>query len=1435
MNDQSESPSPKPATDAEPSRPSVPDVQPEIPADDDISPIHPFPALPDDALSGREVTVQAFPAAVTGREATLTDTAAQPLIGNEPTMPSMPAALTGNEPTMPSLPASVTGREATVLTDTAAGAALTGREATMPAAAVLPQQVTGRERTLVDDVKPTTPGAPTTPATVGGKATTPSGKPATAGGKPPTLGGKPITGSGTSAGFDDAWHLQGRRGPFTGQTWGDFDLGGILGEGGMGAVYRAKQRSLYRRVALKVLPPNLAADHRLLERFMLEARIASVLQSPHVVQVYAIGEHEGNHYFAMEFVEGTDLYEVMKARREAGNPIGVDEAADYVLQAARGLGEAGRHGIVHRDIKPPNLMVTRKDNLVKIADFGIVKVLGEHQLTMTGQAVGTPAYCSPEQGRGDRTIDQRSDLYALGVVFYELLCGKKPFEGTTPSALIYQHCYDEPELPQKVNPKITPEYQAVVLRLLQKKPENRYQSADELVTDLQAIKTGAMLKSALANFKGTGADEARREQMNWFQRHLLPIALAAGVAVLGGGAGLYWYMDVRSQEQRVRSERIAALSDMDKPASLPQNAARSIDDLATVLGNSDERIVRWRAKLGRIETLQAKLAPLDQGVTAPLRVSAPPDLDALAAEIGTADPAVVRWRGLLDDAARRDEALRQKLGVLDTQALTQATRDQLAPSLEQLRVLAPSTDRQVTAWSARLDAFDKRVAALVGQLVFLDGKQAITETKRAAAVQALGEVRPLLGESDARVQRWNARLAAAGSTVDRLRRSLGEALGRSELPSLAVRDRSDVDLVQFKALVETDDPDLKRWQAQITAADAAMTRCRERLADLDTLAAEGLLPVARQQPLRDDLAALAALARPGDADVLRWGTRLQQQAELVAALRERLARLDATHSDPITVAAQRSLAVDLARLNAAGGLDEAQARAAQARLDAEAARVTALRERLAVCDRAVSFHAELRADLDRLAQDVGTADPDVARWSGKRQRVDDLLAKLAALGDEAQPVPADCRTLYPRLIGEVGPDDPAVVRWRGRMQQVAELDAALVVFDRVTPLPTDADNLIRRSAALFGVQDGAHVRRAAKVARVGTLKQQLGRLNETVAESATALAADRAALAELAALVSVNDRDVPATARRLDELMGPVKPAWATVDGRDAYGRWADATVRGQTVRFRWCPPGRARLGSAADEKGRDADEVPATILITQGFWLADSECPQALWTAATGANPSRHIGGQFPVERVSLTDVEAALLRFAPHFAGVAPRLPSEAEWEYACRAGNTGSWPEGTDATPFAWCAANADHASHKIRQRFPNALGLFDLHGNVWEWCAGRLAPYPTAATADWIGRDGEDGVVRGGSWGDAPAATRSANRQAARIDLRSAYVGFRLAFDAQWTTKPDGIALLADLTRPRRRIEMDLGAGKWVMEVDDTAVPLAQPMTGQEAVR
>ncbi|MBA2480609.1 MAG: protein kinase [Planctomycetes bacterium] len=266
---------------------------------------------------------------------------------------------------------------------------------------------------------------------------------------------------------------------------GDFELLEEIGRGGMGVVYRGRQISLGRTVAIKLM---LGADADFRQRFQREARALATVDSPHVVKVHFSGVQDHQSFFVMEYVEGVDL---SKKLRFGYRPTHA-EALDLILQAARGLAAAGEHGIVHRDIKPGNMIVTVK-GVLKLMDFGLVRVSGDEQpLTTSGTVLGTVQYFSPEQGRGDR-CDHRSDLYSLGVVFYQLLTAKLPFVGDSTAAMIYQHVHVEPKPPRKVDPTIPLGYQLVVLKCLEKKPEQRYQTANELIADLERVRGGEAL------------------------------------------------------------------------------------------------------------------------------------------------------------------------------------------------------------------------------------------------------------------------------------------------------------------------------------------------------------------------------------------------------------------------------------------------------------------------------------------------------------------------------------------------------------------------------------------------------------------------------------------------------------------------------------------------------------------------------------------------------------------------------------------------------------------------------------------------------------------------------------------------------------------------------------------------------------------------------
>ena len=261
-----------------------------------------------------------------------------------------------------------------------------------------------------------------------------------------------------------------------------------LGAGGMADVYLAEDQELGRRVAIKILNSRHGNDDQFIERFRREAKNAAALNHPNIVSIYDRGEAEDTYYIAMEFLDGRTLKELIIGRGAA--PINV--AVEYARQILSALRFAHRHGIVHRDIKPHNVLVDGEGR-VKVTDFGIARA-GTSQMTETGSIVGTAQYLSPEQARGGE-VDPRSDLYSLGIVLYELLTGETPFNGETPVEIAMKHLSTAPQPPSKLRPDIPPELDMVVLRALAKNPDDRYQSADEMEGDLDRVARGARVSA----------------------------------------------------------------------------------------------------------------------------------------------------------------------------------------------------------------------------------------------------------------------------------------------------------------------------------------------------------------------------------------------------------------------------------------------------------------------------------------------------------------------------------------------------------------------------------------------------------------------------------------------------------------------------------------------------------------------------------------------------------------------------------------------------------------------------------------------------------------------------------------------------------------------------------------------------------------------------
>jgi serine/threonine-protein kinase len=258
----------------------------------------------------------------------------------------------------------------------------------------------------------------------------------------------------------------------------------------MADVYLARDTLLDRPVALKVLFAEFATDPSFVERFRREAQSAANLNHPNIVSVYDWGEEEGTYFIVMEYVEGRSLSQIL---RDEG-PLLPDRAADVTIDVASALAFAHRNGVIHRDVKPGNVLITPLGQ-VKVADFGIARAVSSREnLTQTGTVMGTATYFSPEQARGE-TVDPRSDVYSLGVVLYELLVGAPPFSGDNPVSVAYKHVSEAPQPVRERNSQVPEQLEAVCMRCLAKNPANRYHSADELAADLRRFRAGQAVQA----------------------------------------------------------------------------------------------------------------------------------------------------------------------------------------------------------------------------------------------------------------------------------------------------------------------------------------------------------------------------------------------------------------------------------------------------------------------------------------------------------------------------------------------------------------------------------------------------------------------------------------------------------------------------------------------------------------------------------------------------------------------------------------------------------------------------------------------------------------------------------------------------------------------------------------------------------------------------
>ncbi len=781
---------------------------------------------------------------------------------------------------------------------------------------------------------------------------------------------------------------QASEGTHLGEVWGDFQFSRLLGRGGMGAVYLGKQLSLDRQVAIKVLPGHLSENEQFRERFQLEAKAVAKMSSPHVVQVFAAGVHQGHHYFAMEFVDGEDLSRKLRT----GFKPSYKQALELVLQAAKGLAAAGEHGIVHRDIKPGNMMIDPKGAL-KIMDFGLVRLAtAAHSLTMSGTVMGTVSYFSPEQGRGE-PCDQRTDLYALGVVFYELLTGRLPFTGENATSVIYQHIHAPPKAPRELDPNIPDDFQAVVLKCMQKRADDRYGSALDLQSDLERLRDGQPPAIALerpdllmsgATIIGSGSFTSPAGAASVGRaapRSSTPmIAVAAGLLAVAGGAA-WWFL--RSAPEPVVPPLAAPSAPQASPAA---QVDPQVTNLLTALSQQQHRDKERRDAIASAEAMlvEGRYADAESALAA-LIAKDPEDKELALA---------LRKVQVAHEQARRQAA-----------AAAAPTAPSSDPALNSAREALARGDlpeaRRVVNVNRGLNSDDPAWAEMAKALDTAEGRQALVEAQDAfkrgnvefagtAAARAKGLIPgdPELATLLLNIEKLDGQRKQRDRTLLEADNLLTEGqAGKAEelLAALAAQSPEDTQVSNA----------LRRAKAAREKSDALDKAVSEQLA-------QGAAAIARNDLDAAQLAFTAARQLDPKSESATLGLQ---------TVRERKDAIDASRKKVETLVAAGDLAgaaTELARLeNLAPGSPQAVLAASQL----NAARVTQAQERAKAealerdrQDRAKALAAKLddlsqpipplAAELDAFVAEAGAAR---AELPDLRRRLDDRLSREAAI------------------------------------------------------------------------------------------------------------------------------------------------------------------------------------------------------------------------------------------------------------------------------------------------------------------------------------------------------------------------------------------------------------------------------------------------------
>lgn len=1165
---------------------------------------------------------------------------------------------------------------------------------------------------------------------------------------------------------------------------GDFVLGEVIAHGGMGVVFKGYQRSLDRSCAVKVLHAHHNDDFD--DNLMREARLGAKLNHPNMIQCYAVGQEHGVYYYAMEYVQGKTLRQMLNDRWKLSpsQALLIGRQVVYALDFAW-----KRSRLVHRDIKPENIMVT-EDGTVKLADFGLARPVAELEEEGKEFMRGSPHFMCPEVVLGSE-MDYRGDMYSLGAVLYMAVTGKYPLVGDSPESTAMKQVDEYPVSPSVHTPDLPHKVCDLIEQMMEKEPDNRFADFETLLSRLdealaacpETTVTGGTTTVNLFRAPGgtrttvpapppTTANGTPKSQLRMVRppeepepapEHVIPEELPSEEPVTDNRRGLSRILMVLGLFIVIGCGVLWAYQEQVRALVMPRPSLSVPGKVASKAPAPPAPVTRWQRSAPTLDERLPAYAPV--GVKGELVLQLSAELKPLVSAFQAVEPDIqvrVVQQGddsLLLAAERPSQSLVAGLGAFALYAHPENP------------LVASGVSSEAVAQLLRQDSSAPQPVPVYGD-VGVGGEWAghLVETT-GLTDDALPS--RLLSNSLLDGQLPRRSLQAVGHTS-----AISEVLA-DEPHAIAFGEPGYAD--ESMAMVPVDGAGPDTWRS-VLLSQGHPTGC---LVVLQLKQAQPpQLALARYLVSREGQQAVAAagfMPLTGPEAVGGWLASpwcdVRRQAE--SAWTE-VKDASPEHGVGPLLAQARAQADQTAKLLA--GEDAVAALAALGDLHRQAVLV---RQQISRRQQALAA----KATTEELAKAASQAEADARAPEAFGQGFAQARQAGSSLDRQDLQAAREYFQQASRYYGE------ALVQAADLAFQ-EQVDAQTIAILRDHGGQAWQALQVHLTAAEKAAADGRYMEAAQGWSKAG---QEIGPVRRKTAQDLLATVSKFADQGQVPVAIALLEK-----ALILEPEQAEARQLWTRL--RSNFGFTPGEVLTNPIgMRFAYIPAGSFQMGSSENEPSRDQDEILHRVTLSHGFFMGIYEVSQYEWDQVMGKN-YKPVQGVHPndlergftapmMPKHTITWEEAQLFcERLTRQTGIPHRLPTEAEWEYACRAGTTTGYHLGAtqlragQANVYLPTGTSSDGPMAVGSFEYPNAWGLYDMHGNVWEWCADWLGPYPETAAVDPTGPvdpgrlDLAKRVLRGGSWYDDADKARSANRWGNTPSVGANYIGFRVVMEA-----------------------------------------------------